>query len=51
MLIIFVAFIHVPHSLKYDDLIRALDCIQKKDVDFVYPVTEFQHPIQSYANG
>ena len=32
--------------LKYDDLIRALDCIQKKDVDFVYPVTEFQHPIQ-----
>jgi len=32
--------------LKVEDLTGSYTCIREKDVDFVYPVTEFQHPIQ-----
>ncbi|MEI6269966.1 MAG: pseudaminic acid cytidylyltransferase [Methylococcaceae bacterium] len=32
--------------LQVDDLISALDLLEKMDVNFVYPVTEYAHPIQ-----
>jgi pseudaminic acid cytidylyltransferase len=32
--------------LEEDDLLRAFDIIQQQDVQFVYPVTEYPHPIQ-----
>ena len=32
--------------LQADDLISAFNLLQKNNVDFVYPVTEFPHPIQ-----
>jgi len=32
--------------LKADDLISAFNLLQKNNVDFVYPVTEYAHPIQ-----
>jgi pseudaminic acid cytidylyltransferase len=33
-------------SLKVEDLIVALNLAQSNDADFVYPVTEYAHPIQ-----
>lgn len=32
--------------LQYQDLISALDLLVERDADFVYPVTEYAHPIQ-----
>ncbi len=32
--------------LQIDDLVAAFDLIQKRNADFVYPVTEYAHPIQ-----
>jgi pseudaminic acid cytidylyltransferase len=32
--------------LQVDDLIMAFDLLQKANADFVYPVTEYAHPIQ-----
>lgn len=32
--------------LQVDDLVAALDLAQKRNADFVYPVTEYAHPIQ-----
>jgi pseudaminic acid cytidylyltransferase len=32
--------------LQADDLITAFDLLQKNNADFVYPVTEYAHPIQ-----
>ena len=32
--------------IQKDDLVKALDLALEKDVDFVYPVTEYAHPVQ-----
>ena len=32
--------------MQIDDLKRAIDILTSKQVDYVYPVTEYQHPIQ-----
>jgi pseudaminic acid cytidylyltransferase len=32
--------------LRVDDLVAAFDLMQKNNVDFVYPITEYPHPIQ-----